>query len=94
MAGNIFFGFILALITLGTWCVWKIIAYGPTLLTEMIVDGCLIRQFPKIENTFPLEDWKHNTFIVTGVYFIMLAVVAGALGGLFFALLRYTPSHY
>lgn len=91
--GHIPFLIILAFLSLGTWCVWKLIAYGPTLLTEIIVDGCLIRQFPKIENTLALEDWKHNTFIATGVYFIMLAVVVGSLGGLYFAWFLYTPSH-
>lgn len=78
----------LTLVTFGSWIVWQLITYGPTLLAEMIVDGCLIRKFPKIEQLFPLDDWKTNAFLATSIHFVALTITIWILGSLLEIIVR------
>lgn len=73
---------IIALATAGTWLVWQLIGYGPTLFTEMVFDGCLAKKYPGLDRKAATEPCLQNVFAATAVHFIGLIIVAILLGAI------------
>ena len=76
------FGLVAGLLTLGLWFLWLMVKEGPTLLAEIIFDGCLQESRPDLVQHAAVESWLNNTLAATVTYFVLVAVVVAALAGL------------
>lgn len=70
------------LLTAGIWFFWMMVKEGPTLLAEIIFDGCLQESRPDLVGQTQVESWLKNTAAATATYFACVAVVVSALAGL------------
>lgn len=78
--GSLFFGMILAAITLGGWLVWELVRGGPRLLADTMIDAELVRSHPQLFEKVITYPWMAELFGATAIQFVGLTIAAFLLG--------------
>ncbi len=73
---------LVVLVTVGTWLVWQLIRYGPTLFSELIFDEFLLRKMPGLSARASVQPALGNALAATGIHFVGFATVVLLLGGM------------
>ena len=80
--GSVIVGIYLALISLCTYLIYRLIREGPDLLADMICHKLLPERIPGFHTRFNSQNWLHNAFSATAVHFIGLATAGMLLAAL------------
>ena len=70
----------LAALTLGCWTIWQMIRSGPSLLTNVIIDGEAVPSSSALATRIDREHWFSSAIGQTYPYFLALAFAAFLLG--------------
>jgi hypothetical protein len=70
---------LLILFTCGMWLLWDLVAVGPTLLTDLIIDGRLVVVHPGVLQKIPTSNWLKDAAGATAIHFIGLSILTSLL---------------
>jgi len=71
---------LLGAVTLGAWTIWKLIGSGPSLLTDIIIDGEVVPATPSLATRISTDRWFAEGLAETYPFFLSLAFAAFVVG--------------